>query len=291
MILKLVYFLVTLPCALSQLTTNTSVVLKEANPTVLQIKLPKWKPKTIEQSYDPKIVDWNGVISGCRATCRFDRRLCNFYVRAAAHDSLTLSEGFGGADGSVLLTADEISRPENNYDSWAFLLSQNALALAKRYNTSVADTIAVCGAVATEFSGGPNIVSSLVGGSFSVGRYDAVEPNPNKKLPGSNIDLASFSAFAASRNLTLVEMTALMGSHSLIDNRGCERTNGTQCDPTTESCTDLRIFRWSNIYFRDVCSPNVRINDPPIRNTQPFKTLKQVRTHNLCKFSSPQLRA
>jgi hypothetical protein len=285
------YFLVVFSSVFSQTTFNTSVVLKDAEPTVLKVKLPKWKPKTVDQSYDPKIVDWNSVISGCRATCRFDRRLCNFYVRAAAHDSLTLSEGFGGADGSVLLTADEITRPENRYDSWAFLLSQNALALAKRYNTSVADIIAVCGAVATEFSGGPSIISSSVGTPFFVGRYDTTDPNPNKKLPGSNINLQAFAEFAASRSLTLAEMTALMGSHSLIDERGCERTYGTQCDPNTEPCTDLRMFRWSNVYYKDVCSPNIRINDPPIRNTQPFKTLKQLRTHNLCKFTSSQLRA
>jgi len=36
--------------------------------------------------------------------------LCNFYVRAAAHDSLSISEGYGGADGSLLLTEDEIRR-------------------------------------------------------------------------------------------------------------------------------------------------------------------------------------
>lgn len=270
---------------------SQSVVVKNADPTVLQVKLPKWKPKTVNQTYDPGAVDWNSVVSGCRATCRFDRRLCNFYVRAAAHDSLTLSEGFGGADGSVLLTADEVSRPENNYDSWAFLLSQNALALAKRFNSSVADIIAVCGAVATEFSSGPVIISHDNSNPFLVGRHDVTDPNPNRKLPGSNMDLASFSSFAMSRNLTIDEMTALMGAHSLIDNRGCELTNGSTCDPTVDACTGLRMFRWSNVYFKDVCSPNVKINDPPIRNNQPYKTMRQLRHHDLCKFTSPQLRA
>jgi hypothetical protein len=126
---------------------------------------------------------------------------------------------------------------------------------------------------------------------FFVGRYDKTEPNPSKRLPGSNIDLSSFSAFAASRNLTLEEMTALMGSHSLMDNRGCEMTNGSICNPAVDSCTGLRMFRWSNVYYRDVCSPNIKINDPPIRSTQPLMTLAQLRAHNLCKFTSPQLRS
>ena len=86
-------------------------------------------------------------------------------------------------------------------------------------------------------------------------------------------------------------MTALMGAHSLIDNRGCELTNGSICDPTVDSCTGLRMFRWSNVYYRNICSPNIKINDPPIRSTQPLMTLSKLCAHNLCKFTSPQLRS
>jgi len=140
----------------SQNVVPDNVVVKVPESTTMTVKLPAWKPKT--DSYDPTIVDWMSVIAGCRATCRYDRRLCNFYIRAAAHDSLSISEGYGGADGSIFLTADEIGRPENNYDSFAYILSKNVLALAKRYNSSVADVVAVCGAVATEYQGGPKII-------------------------------------------------------------------------------------------------------------------------------------
>lgn len=273
---------------LGQLTTDSNLVIKSPESVTLQVKLPKWKPKTT--NYDPTIVDWRSVISGCKATCRYDRRLCNFYVRAAAHDSFSISEGFGGADGSIFLTQDEINRPENKYDSWAFLLSQNALALAKKYNTSVADIVAVCGAVATEFQGGQTIIMDDQNHPFLVGRYDSIEPNPANKLPGSNINLDAFATFAANKNLTLEEMTALMGSHSLIDNRGCQRLNGTQCDPTLETCTDLRMFRWSNQYYKDTCSPNIRINHPPIRSSEPLQTLTNLKKQSMCRFTSPELR-
>lgn len=274
----------------SQTIDNVVVKLPSSVNTV--IKLPKWKPKTSTTTYDPTKVDWRSVIAGCRATCRYDRRLCNFYVRAAAHDSLSVSEGFGGADGSVLLTQDELRRTENKYDSFAFLLSANALALAQRYDTSVADIVAVCGAVATEYQGGPTIVSHTVEPNepFSVGRFDSTTPNPTNSLPGANINTQQFSTFAQSRNLTIREMTALMGSHSLIDNQGCERTNGSQCDPHVESCTDLRMFRWSNKYYRDVCTPTVRINIPPVRSTMPLQTHDFVRRQSLCRFTSPELR-
>ena len=270
-------------------STPSDVVVKIPESTTLQVKLPPWKPKT--ETYDPSIVDWRSVIAGCRATCRYDKRLCNFYIRAAAHDSLSISEGFGGADGSIFLTADEIQRPENNYDSFAFLLSKNALALAKRYNSSVADVVAVCGAVATEYQGGPTIISyDPTTEPFLVGRFDKTTPNPARALAPANLNTIGFSTFAQNRNLTIQEMTALMGSHSLIDHTGCTRTNGSQCDPHTESCTDLRMFRWSNVYYRDVCSPNIRINNPPVRSTLPLNTLKHLRTINMCKFTSPELR-
>jgi hypothetical protein len=275
----------------AQLTSTSDLLIKDADQPTLKIKLPKWKPKLATSNYNPSIVDWRSVISGCRATCRYEKRLCNFYIRAAAHDSFSISEGFGGADGSVLLTADEINRPENKYDSWAYLLSQNALALAKRYNTSVADIISVCGAVATEFQGGPTIVKDDTVQPFLVGRFDTIDPNPANKLPGSNINLEGFANFAQNRNLTMEEMTALMGSHSLIDERGCERTNGSLCDPAIEPCADLRMYRWSNQYYRDVCSPNIRINIPPVRSSAPLQTLKHIRNHDMCKFTSPELRA
>lgn len=274
----------------AQITTDSNLLIKNAENPTLQVKLPKWKPKTVTNTYDPKKVDWRSVISGCRATCRYDRRLCNFYIRAAAHDSFSISEGFGGADGSVFLTNDEIRRTENNYDSWAFLLSQNVLALAKRYDTSVADIVAVCGAVASEFQGGPKIVKEDPILPFSVGRYDSVEPNPANKIPGANLNLEGFANFAQTRNLTMEEMTALMGSHSLVDNRGCERMNGGQCDPTIEACTDLRMYRWSNQYYRDVCAPNIRINNPPVRSSMPLQTLDFIRKQKMCTFTSPELR-
>jgi len=284
-LLNLLFFIQNINC---QITTDSNLLIKTPDSVTLQVKLPKWKPKTL--SYDPTIVDWRSVISGCRATCRYDRRLCNFYVRAAAHDSFSISEGFGGADGSVLLTQDEINRSENAYDSWAFLLSQNALALAKRYNSSVADIIAVCGAVATEYQGGPNIIKEDKDEPFLVGRFDSLEPNPSKKLPASNMNLDGFSSFTKSKNLTMEEMTALMGSHSLIDNRGCERLNGSQCDPTIEKCDDLRMFKWSNKYYRDVCSPNIRINEPPVRSSVPLHTFAELKKQSMCRFTSPELR-
>ena len=270
-----------------QLKDKNYVVKIVGEPTII-VKVPKWKPKV--STYNPKNVDWNSVISGCRATCRFDKRLCNFYVRAAAHDSLSISEGYGGADGSLILTQDELSRPENNYDSFSFLLSKNVLALAQKYDSSVADILAVCGAVATEFHGGPTIVKHDKDHPFLVGRLDNIIPNPGKSLAAANLNTKGFSNFAKGRNLTHEEMTALMGSHSLLDTTGCLKTNGQMCDPKKEQCKDLTMYRWSNKYYKDVCTPTIRVNVPRVKSTLPLQTVEYTRLQEICKFTSKKLR-
>lgn len=261
---------------------------KKIKPKVLQLRLPVWKPK--ENNYNPSKVDWSSVISGCKATCRYDKRLCNFYVRAAAHDSLSISEGSGGADGSLLLTQDELRRKENNYDNFAFLLSKNALALAQRYDTSVADIIAVCGAVATEFFGGPTIIKYDPIQPFLVGRHDRTEPNPANQLANPNINTTTFNSFAQSKNLSLEEMTALMGSHTLLDEKGCMKKDKTYCNPRVSKCDDLLIYDWSNIYYKETCSPTIRINNPKALSTIPLQTREFFIQQDMCRFTSSQFR-
>lgn len=255
---------------------------------VIRVNLPSWKPK--EKFYNPRKVDWVSVISGCKAACHYEKRLCNFYIRAAAHDSLSVSEGFGGADGSLLLTQDELRRSENNYDNFAYLLSKNALALAKKYDTSVADIIAVCGAVATEFLGGPKIIKSDHIEPFLVGRHDRTVPNPINSLAPANMNTTGFSSFAKSKNLTIEEMTALMGSHSLIDEKGCLKKDNSYCDPKKSKCTDILMYNWSNTYYKETCVPKIRINNPPALSTLPLPTREFFIQQDLCKFTSEEFR-
>jgi len=255
---------------------------------VIQVRLPSWKPK--EKFYNPRKVDWISVISGCKAACHYEKRLCNFYVRAAAHDSLSVSEGFGGADGSLLLTEDELRRSENNYDNFAYLLSKNALALAKKYDTSVADIVAVCGAVATEFLGGPKIIKSDNIQPFLVGRHDRTLPNPTNSLAPANMNTTGFSSFAKSKNLTIEEMTALMGSHTLLDEKGCLKKDNSYCDPKKSKCTNILMYNWSNIYYKETCVSKITINNPPVLSTLPLPTREFFIQQDLCKFTSKEFR-
>lgn len=262
--------------------------MHEIRRTNMRTRRPVWKPK--ETKYNPRQVDWAGVISGCRASCRYEKRLCNFYIRAAAHDSLSISDGYGGADGSLLLTKDEMIRPENNYDNFAHLLSKNALALAKKYDSSVADIIAVCGAVATEFLGGPTIITYDPIHPFLVGRYDRTEPNPSNALAPAKMNTTGFAMFAESKNLTIKEMTALMGSHSILDEKGCMREDNTYCNPKVSNCTDLLMYKWSNLYYKETCVSTIRVNNPPALSTLPLPTREFLFQQDMCKFTSPEFR-
>jgi len=253
---------------------------------IVRVKLPANK---IRNTYDPKNVDWAGVISGCKAACRFEKRLCNFYIRAAAHDALSISEEYGGADGSLLLTEDEIKRSENSYDNFAFILSKNALSLAKKYNASVADIIAVCGAVSSEFLGGPKVLAFDSKNPFRVGRLDKTVPNPANSLAPADLNTTGFANFAKNRFLSIEEMTALMGSHSLIDEKGCLKHDNKLCNPLLENCDNVSMFRYDNLYFKEMCSPTIKIHIPP--KERPIIINETLATNNeLCKFTSKHFR-
>ena len=255
----------------------------ETNKNVL-IRYPVRKPQ--EKYYNPKNVDWSSVISGCHAACNFDKRLCNFYIRASAHDSLSISEGYGGSDGSVVITEDELNRPENNYDNFAYKLSKNALALAKRFDTSVADIIAVCGAYAVKYLGGIDIIKfSTKTDPFLVGRKDSTIPNPAHQLVPENANTSLFNTFSNKYGFTLEEFSALLGSHVLLDEKECLNKDNTYCDPTINSCKDISMYKWDNSYFHDICSKNISITF----NTLPItflKSKKQLIKNELCKYTS-----
>lgn len=235
--------------------------------------------------YNPRTVDWSSVISGCHAACNFDKRLCNFYIRASAHDSLSISEGYGGTDGSMLITEDELNRPENNYDNFGHILSKNALALAKKFNASVADIISVCGAYSVKYLGGFDIIkTSTINDPFLVGRLDSNTPNPANQLVPDNADTDMFNMFAIKYGFSLEEFTALLGSHALLDEKECLNKDGSSCNPLIEECNNLSMFTWDNSYYYDLCNSNItmQIN---VQSVETGQTKKQMIKNELCKFT------
>lgn len=266
-------------------------LVKSVNLDVLKgVLIPGKHYDPLDVSWNPSKVDWAGVISGCRASFRFEKRLANFYIRAAAHDALSVRENFGGADGSLLLTDDELRRPENKHDLFAYTVSKNALELSKKYRASVADVLAVCAGVAVEFLGGPTVVKYNSTFPFMVGRIDLNLPNPGNALAKADINLTEFETFATNRKLSMEEMTALMGTHSLIDSKGCLNVDSkTYCDPLVNNCDNISMFKWSNSYYDDVCRMNTTIHkvakevEVKVDNDFEYKT-------ELCKYTSKKFK-
>jgi hypothetical protein len=97
---------------------------------------------------------------------------------------------------SLLLTKDELLRPENNYDTFSTITARAMIKIASFENASVADVLAVCGAVAIEvLSKGRNKVLGVGGKNMRVGRLDSITPAPeNQLLPGDapTSDFANF---------------------------------------------------------------------------------------------------
>jgi hypothetical protein len=243
------------------------------------------------KDYNPRVIDWNAVISGCNATFRYEKRMANFYIRAAAHDAFTVHDKYGGADGSVALSVDEMLRSENIHDNFAYMVSVNVKAMAKRFKASYADIIAVCGAVATQYLGGPNIFlkDDL---PFYVGRLDSKKPNYANQLADARFNTEELYNFIKSKDMTLKDIVALLGSHSIIDAQGCEQDNGTYCDPFAETCDNIDMFSWSNKYFKDLCGTQTVIFDALQQKSFPTgNDILQFRfNQELCMFTNPKSR-
>ncbi len=245
--------------------------------------------KSLMNVYNPTNVNWKLVVKYCNEAFTIEKRYANFFIRLAAHDALAFDTKYGGADGSVILSKDEVARPENKQDRFAHTLSPVAKNISSITDASVADVIAVCGAVAVEYLGGPNMFLINTTTPFFVGRQDVTIPNPHNQLAKGNIDTEDFALLVKTKGLSLKDMVALMGSHVLIDDHNCKNNDGTICDPTIENCDNITMFTWSNMYYKDVCSEETIINVPAIQTTE-ILTLEQKRKNALCKYTSQKMK-
>ncbi|KAG2435978.1 hypothetical protein HYH02_011691 [Chlamydomonas schloesseri] len=209
----------------------------------------------------------------------------------------------GGADSSLLLSPEELARPESSNDDFAALTARAAKKIASFFDISVADTLAVCAAVAPEvLSNGRIKILNGNGRGLRVGRLDcSTMPAPPNQLPSAAADLDTFIKFWADRGINETEAVALMGSHSLVDSQGCFAGGkpNNYCDPATQNCTDVRMFRWENHYYRDICSPTIKVTavdpvrDPPEPADTPVLAMSEPELDaearlETCKFTSKE---
>ncbi|KAG2491600.1 hypothetical protein HYH03_010165 [Edaphochlamys debaryana] len=237
----------------------------------LNARVKLWSPKvpsgTPGQDYDPRGKDWASVVSVCRALFQYEKRFASFFIRSSFHDSQSVDvTKCGGADASLFLTIEELARPENVDDNFALITARAAKKIASFFDISVADTVAVCAAVAPEvLSNGRLRILDGTNANLRVGRVDSTRPSPPGNLPSASAGTAAFLNFWAERGFTPREAAALMGSHCLVDSQGCfkgpERSDF--CDPDTQDCSNVRMFRWENHYYKDICSATLKVREVP----------------------------
>ncbi|KAG2484027.1 hypothetical protein HYH03_017117 [Edaphochlamys debaryana] len=244
-----------------------------------------WSPKVPKtkagDGYDPRGKDWASVVSVCRALFQYEKRFASFFIRSSFHDSMAVDVSqcpgpeCGGADASLFLTFDELARPENAYDNFALITARAAKKIASFFDISVADTVAVCAAVAPEvLSNGRLRILDGTNANLRVGRLDSIRPAPPNQLPPNSANASSFLTFWTARGFTPREAAALMGSHCLVDSQGCFKGPGRSdyCDPTTQDCSNVRMFRWENHYYKDICSATLKVRDVPADEPEVVET-------------------
>ncbi|KAG2425551.1 hypothetical protein HXX76_013595 [Chlamydomonas incerta] len=276
-----------------------------------------WSPKldnvTAGTIYDPRTKDWASVAGTCRQLFQYEKRLASFFIRASFHDSMSVDVSqcpgplCGGADASLFLNIQEMARPENAYDDFSAIAARAAKKIASFFDISVADTLAVCAAVGPEVlsNGRIKILTGAGVGTLRVGRLDSIRPSPPGNLPPATATVEEFTAFWAARGITAAEAAALMGSHALIDTQACFNGNNINdyCTPAAPGdCTNVRMFRWENHYYEDICSPTLSITPltPEDMAIDPAETpilgmtdpeMEAEARQETCKFTSAEGRA
>lgn len=141
-------------------------------------------------------------------------------IRYAFHDAATFSTKLpfyapaaGGADGSLLLSATEILRPDNDglRDYHATLTQKLATYRSAGYCAGAADLIQLAGSLAVLACPGGRI------GRVTVGRTDTSTPAPDGLLPaafGANATHDILLQLFQDKGFSARDLAALIGAHS-----------------------------------------------------------------------------
>ncbi|KAK7352706.1 hypothetical protein VNO80_18134 [Phaseolus coccineus] len=129
-------------------------------------------------------------------------------LRLVFHDAGTfdIDDNTGGMNGSIVY---ELERPENAGLKRSVKVLQKAKTQIDAIQpVSWADMIAVAGAEAVEVCGGPPIQVSL-------GRLDALVPDPEGRLPEESLNASALKKCFQSKGLSTQELVALSGAHTI----------------------------------------------------------------------------
>jgi hypothetical protein len=146
---------------------------------------------------------------------------------------ITNRRSFGGADGSIYLFDEAISRAEN--DGLQTIVKKLG-DLAVEHGVSVADMIqwgAVHATVTCPL--GPRIRTF-------VGRPDAVQPSPEGLLPSAEADSTSLIALFGDKSIPKFDMVALVGAHTVSKQFDYEPSTAGNSQDDTPGIWDTNFY-------------------------------------------------
>lgn len=175
---------------------------------------------------------------GCSASARGAIRL-GFHDAAAWQSSLST----GGADGSVVLNADELARIENRGLQDIAAQTQTWFDQYKEYNITMADLIQMNAIAATAACpGGPRIKAY-------VGRVDNNALPPAGLIPSPFADAQTNIALFEAKTFTAADLVALIGAHTVSQQQFVDPSQAGKSQDTTDGT-------WDNKYYGETASPD-----------------------------------
>jgi hypothetical protein len=160
-------------------------------------------------------------------------------IRFGFHDAAAWSKtsGFGGADGSILLT-DEMTRPENGGPAMAAIFAQHTAwwNTYKSYGITVADLIQTGAKVgAVSCPGGPRI-------RLFIGRVDNPHANPPNLLPPPSFDAPVIIELFQNKTIGPGGLVALIGAHTASRQNVVDATRVGDPQDSTPGTWDTTYF-------------------------------------------------
>ncbi|KAI0478483.1 heme peroxidase [Xylariaceae sp. FL0804] len=168
---------------------------------------------------------WTDVAADLAPTFRADNGSCTDAARQAIR--LSFHDCFPSAcDGSVILANECEDRGENSQMTPVCAILRNT---TDNFDVGTADLI--------QFGAALGLVACQDGLAipFKVGRVDNSTANPEGQMPGANTDAATLISDFALRNLSMTDVVALVGAHSVGKNLSGDALDSTpdDLDPAT----------------------------------------------------------
>lgn len=176
------------------------------------------------------------LFTACDGTCTTAARSA---IRFAFHDAASwdLQASFGGADGSLFLSGDEINRSENNgLQAWR----QRGLQLLQKYGV-----FGVGAADLAQFAHNVAVVVCPLGPRTLtyVGRTSSPTSNLPNLLPDVNSSADTLIDLFSQKSISYVDLIALIGAHSAAQQFTVDPSRAGQPLDSTPGIWDVKFYQ------------------------------------------------